>query len=383
MSLTRLDINEFRNLTSVKLNLLPAGINLFYGSNGSGKTSLIESVYYLINGRSFRTATAQNLINTNAVAFSLFAHISNRYTQTSVPIGVAKNRTGKIKLRVAGEDRQSFTILAQATPVLLLHAGAHQLLDAGPAFRRKYLDWGAFYQATSFLQIWKQYARALRQRNVLLRQRKGGKELASWTAELVKSGMVLDSARRAFVAQLLPHLSEALLALLALPDVTLDYYPGWDAENSLQQALEQALAKDMQLGATSVGPHRADFNIKINQIAARERLSRGQQKLFFCAMLVAQGALLQQQYKQPIYLVDDLSAELDSTSQLKLLALLVKQQAQIFLTAIDTTQLAKAIPDSVAMQMFHVEHGVIKCNYSAETAFCRKRPDLSQGFAKN
>lgn len=359
MAFKRLDVSRFRNLSAVKLKLLPQGINFFYGKNGSGKTSLIEAIHYCIYGRSFRCSNANHLIQHAAEHLSLFGKI-HPLDQSVIPVGLERRRNGRIHLRVAGEDSASFASLARLAPTLLIHSGTHQLLESGPTFRRKYLDWGGFYLSAEYVQHWKQYARALRQRNLLLRKRVFSKELPSWTAELIKYGNQLDQTRRTFVEQLLPHLSSVVNRLLPLPALEMAYFPGWQNEISFAEAIEDSLANDMAAGSTQIGPHRADFNIKMNQIPIKDILSRGQQKLFICAMLLAQGMLIKQHLEvDPIYLVDDLTAELDPVSQSLLMALFLEQKSQFFLTAIDAKAVMTQFKQENPVKMFHVEHGEI------------------------
>jgi len=358
MSLLRLDISKFRNLSAVKLNLLPRGINFFYGKNGSGKTSLIEAVHYLLCGRSFRTTNINHLIQHQSDKLNLFAEI-NLSNQCVIPAGIERARSSQAKIKIGGKDSTSLAELARLTPALLLHTGSHQLLDAGPIFRRKYLDWGAFYLYPDYLQKWKLYARALRQRNSLLRNKNYGEELTGWTAAVIKYGSDLHEMREKFIEQLLPILITLVSQLLVIPELQIIYAPGWKSDLSLAEAVEKSRASDIAFGCSQVGPHRADFNIKINQITARDILSRGQQKLFVCAMLLAQGLLIKQcQEVDPIYLVDDLPAELDQKNRAKLMALILEQNTQIFLTAIDSTVI-KDIEVRADLRMFHVEHGEV------------------------
>src|SRR6185312_7478975 len=114
------------------------------------------------------------------------------------------------------------------------------------------------------------------------------------------------------------------------------YYPGWEESLTYQAAISQSQEKDRGIGYTQLGPHRADLKLFINQTQAKDILSRGQQKLFICAMMVAQGALLHESVnRKPIYLIDDLPAELDSNSRSRLMELLAKQEAQVFVTAVE------------------------------------------------
>jgi DNA replication and repair protein RecF len=358
MAITRLDIRDFRNMTSVDMLPLTSGFNLIVGQNGSGKTSLIEAIYYLSIGRSFRSALVSRIIRNEAEKFLIFAHVMP-HTDQSIPLGVERGRQGDAKIRIAGQDMTSVAELAELIPLQLINSQCFTLLDSGPLFRRKYIDWGAFYQNKDFLRIWREYMLALKQRNAALRQSRPKKELHVWTLELVKKANLLNQCRLTYIEQLIPLLQSMVAELLILPSIEIDYQPGWDFSVCYEEVLKNALEKDIQAGFTQYGPHRADLKIKINKILAKDILSRGQQKLFVCAMILAQGALLQRySNKKPIYLIDDMPAELDMRSRSSLIALLAKQETQVFVTAVEREALSEPF-STLPLKMFHVEHGCV------------------------
>ena len=358
MALLRLEITDFRNICLAKMDSIANGFNVFYGCNGSGKTSLLEAIYYLSRGRSFRSSNAVHIINNSAEKFSIFAQIQAE-SQKLVPAGIERQRDGNTKIRISGQDNNSSTQLLELTPSLLINSNCFNLLDAGPVFRRKYLDWGTFYLTNDFLPAWKMYERALKQRNAALREKRAKKELDIWSAELARCAVLLDTLRRDYIEQLLPFLRLILAELIEIPELRISYYPGWDETLSYQDVMAQTINKDVYAGFTQLGPHRADLRISIKQTPAKDILSRGQQKLFICAMMVAQGAILYERVnRKPIYLIDDLPAELDSKSRSHLMELLAKQNAQVFVTAVEREALIRSC--QIPMKMFHVEHGSVR-----------------------
>jgi DNA replication and repair protein RecF len=358
MPLTRLTISDFRNIGACQLAPEVLGFNLLYGLNGSGKTSLLEAIYYLSVGRSFRGATTSRVIRQNAEKFLIFAQKQLTYEQ-SIGVGIEREQAGAVKIRIGGQDAQSIAELADLIPIQLINSQSFNLLDGGPAFRRKYLDWGIFYMNKDFLRTWKNFAQILKQRNAVLRSRRPKKELDIWTQELIVKSMVLDQFRREYVAQLLPLLNATVADLLHLSKLEISYQPGWDESHSYADILAAVFDKDLQAGFTQFGPHRADFKLKINNTSAKDFLSRGQQKLFVCAMILAQGALLGlSTNKKPIYLIDDLPAELDVVSRTSLITLLSKQETQIFVTAVERDALSEML-SGLRLKMFHVEHGSV------------------------
>lgn len=361
MTIASLRITNFRNLAAVELTPCLGGLNIICGNNGSGKTSLLEAIYYLGLGRSFRSSTSARLIRQQTKQFSMFSQVVSD-SQRHIPIGVERDINGLTRLRVAEKDASSITELAFYLPIRLINSQSHNLFESGPVFRRKFLDWGLFYQAESFMPCWRQFERVIKQRNVVLRERRPKNELNAWTDELVRYGLELDALRRAYVLNLVPQVSEMAQELLGISNLDISYQSGWDESEDYASALVNSYLEEMRFGHTQCGPHRADLDITIEGIPVKHFLSRGQQKLLICAMIIAQGKLLATHAnKGLIYLVDDLPAELDLLSRQKLISLLSKQQTQIFITAIESNTICDFIGENpaVPVKVFHVEHGSV------------------------
>lgn len=370
MTFVSVNLTNFRNFSAVTLQPVTHGFNLIHGANGSGKTSFLEAIYYLSLGRSFRTLTTQHIIQHHAESFSLFGHILAAETEQKIAIGLERRLQGSLKIRIAGRDAESVAELTSLTPVQLINPDCYSLLEGGPIFRRKFLDWGSFYLNADFLRVWRRYERALKQRNAALKGQIPRKELQIWSAELIQVGELLHHCRIEYVKRLKPYLEDAVKELLTRYQLQISYKQGWQEDISYQQALTESCERDMAAGFTSVGPHRADLEITVDQTAAKDILSRGQQKLFVCAMIVAQGALLHDcSQKRPVYLVDDLPSELDSISRDSLVNLLAKQAAQVFVTAIEPKAL-KHVFDAGPVKMFHVKHnGITEMSPSFTVAY--------------
>jgi DNA replication and repair protein RecF len=360
MGLSYLDITNFRNLISVRLNPILQGFNVIYGNNGSGKTSLLEAIYYMSLGRSFRSTIVDRIVHRVADRFSLFSHFSS-IADHIVPLGLERHQNGNIKIRINEQDAHSIAELAVFLPVQLMDTHCYKMLDGGPLFRRKYLDGGVFYFNPDFLRIWREFNRVLKQRNAALRAKVSYNELKVWSDELIQYAKKIHFLRKEYLDCLRPLLMDKVSTLLDISHVQVDYQPGWNQEQSYEEVIAQTLSKDYQLGYTQSGPHKADLSITMNQVPLKDILSRGQQKLSVCAMIIARGAvLLSHVNKRPIYLVDDLPSELDLTSRSRLVTLLSKQDAQLFVTGVERESWEELLKETLLpRKMFHVEHGCL------------------------
>lgn len=361
MTIKTLRINNFRNLCAVQIHPVSLGLNVICGDNGAGKTSVLEAIFYLSTGKSFRTSTNARLIQHDSSDLSLYSQLLID-DQRLVSIGMFRDLSGQTRLRIDESDAKSMAELARFLPIRLINSQSHQIFESGPAYRRKYIDWGLFYQNPAFLPAWRQYERVFKQRNMVLQQHKPKRELDPWTDELIKYGIELDVQRREYVSALTPILSELVERLLGITNLTLTYQAGWDESLSFADALAQSYIDDMRFGNTQCGPQRADLNMTIDDVPVKHFLSRGQQKLLICAMIIAQGKLLAMSTNQSVtYLIDDLPAELDVSSRQKLLVLFSEQPTQIFITAIERNSICDLLGDTPTnpVEVFHVEHGNI------------------------
>lgn len=357
MRLIRFEATNVRNLQPLRLT--PSlGCNIFCGQNGSGKTSLLEAIHLLSLGRSFRTHLNSHILQYEKPVFSVFGIAENSQHQ-QLTIGLEKRLNNVPQIKLAGEAPSSLAELAKILPLQLINADSYQLLNSGPKFRRQFLDWGVFYVEQLFYPTWKRYQRALQQRNAALRNKLVSKEITLWNAELVLTGELLGQQRQTFLVDFIPIFQQLLRRLLPAIDITINYIQGWNKEYNLSEVLERNLLQDKALTYTQYGPHRADLQLKVDKLLAKDVLSRGQQKLVVSALSLAQGLMLQQETgKSCVYLIDDLPAELDIQRRALFSEILQQLQAQVFITCVDLEGIAGLV-HAKESKMFHVEHGVV------------------------
>ena len=364
MFLQRLAVTGLRNLDAVDIHLAP-GVNLFYGINGSGKTSLLESVYLLSRGRSFRTRNLRSVINHQLPDCTCFGSLVDEAGRTTT-IGVNRTADGEFLFKVGGEPVRSASRLSETLPVQLLNSDSFQLLEGPSSHRRAFLDWGVFHVEQEFRHLWSRFQRCLKHRNSLLRHgRIDPLQLAVWDREFVQLADRIADLRALYTEDFQPVFNDIGTRLGVVAGVKLNSLAGWDRSQDLEALLRDGLDRDRKAGHTQLGPHRADLRIQVNGRAAAEVLSRGQAKVLVTALKLAQGCLLRQRSgRHCIYLLDDLPAELDPRHRAKVGALLRDMGVQVLVTGVEQKDLLASWPPDTGDEdpspyprMFHVEQG--------------------------
>jgi DNA replication and repair protein RecF len=328
MALRRVQVTDFRCLHQADLKL-DSSFTLVSGPNASGKTSLLEAIYILGRGRSFRTRHLDHLIRSGAERMIVFGEVDTEHRH--ITLGVEGSPDG-IRAKLAGERVASLAELASALPVQIIDPEIHRLIEEGPGRRRRFLDWGVFHVEPTFVRHWQSYQQVLRQRNAALKGQLP--TVTAWDAELVRYGELLTDARRRYVEALAPIAGGVAARLLKL-ELTLGYRAGWSRDLSFREAVAQSLVRDRDLGSTQVGPQRAELSIRLDGLPARDRISRGQQKLLAALLLIAQIKLLPADSSTiPTLLLDDPAAELDDGRLSALIGEVRAQPLQLVVTSL-------------------------------------------------
>lgn len=361
MSLLSLSVNQFRNIAATSF-VTAEQVNLFIGSNGSGKTSLLEAIYYLAHGRSFRTLRPQRLVQHDQDAFVLHAKVKAQGQTHS--LGIKRSRQGEMQARLNGSNVSRLADLASLLPVQLITPDSFKLFFGGPKERRQFFDMGVFHVEPQFFDIWLRFSKILKQRNALLKtQRSYDSQFEYWDQQFVNLAFSLQQMRESYINQLAACFSQLTADDDLFATLSLQLQQGWPEkiteEAALLALLQQNFAQDSRMGFTQHGPQKADLKLKVNQQAVEEELSRGQLKVLLFALKIAQNNLIRDNgQKQPLLLIDDLTSELDQRSTRQIFSYLRNINSQVFITAINAEQVTPYIAaNNVAM--FHVEHGQI------------------------
>lgn len=361
MHVTRLTVRDMRRFDRFELAPAP-GLNLLVGANGAGKTTVLEALHLMAYGRSFRGRVRDGLVREHAAALEVFVEWEEGEAGPRVQRRAGLRHAGQEwSGRLDGCDVAHLGQLCAALAVVTFEPGSHALVAGGAESRRRFVDWGLFHVEPGFLALWRRYARALKQRNALLKAGGASRQLDAWDHELAESGEALTTHRERYLADLAPRAIQTgarLSAELLLQG--LEFQPGWRRQElSLADALLLGRERDRMTGHTGVGPHRADWSVGLVGLPGREALSRGQTKLTALALLLAQAAdYAARQGHWPIIALDDLPSELDRAHQGRALDFLLTQpDLQLFVTA---TEIPAALQEHQAgYRLFHVEQGRI------------------------
>lgn len=340
-------LQDFRCFENLEL-FFSEGLNWIHGDNGSGKTSILEAVYWCSRARSFRTSQAKTLIRKEANQAIVRLSFDNKN------LGCSLSKQEPNVFRYQSEAIKRTSELSRILSTQFLGPQSHKLIEPDPEARRYWLDWSLFHVKQQYLIDYQKIKRGLQQRNIALKQNQPLTVINSFSPAITYAGILIESARIAFIDELAEHIK--LIAEQFKLGFELDIEYRSSIPNSHQEYAEllaKTVQADLDRGYTWHSPFRSKLLITANGQIASNTLSRGQQKLAAFILLLAQQRLLNQQGETPtILLVDDLHAELDKSNRLLLANYLNVSGQQVLVTSTEQ-------PDSAmkTQSMFHVKQG--------------------------
>lgn len=319
---------------------------------------MLEALVVLAKGRSFRGGRNKDLIGPHGQKFQLHAEIETD-DGPSEKLGLERSNSGW-RARRNGESVQTLAELCPALPLVIIEPNSHSLVDGAPENRRRMIDWGVFHVKPVFLNHWQRYQRILKQRNAQLKTARVDHDLLDGLdVQLARYGQDVTQERASYIADLTPK-TQVLLSRLSknIPEVEISFSYGWTGPK-LVEYLEKQRQRDLDIGATAGGPHRADLKLTVDGEKARDRLSRGQQKLLAASLLLAQAEIMSDHGKTPVLLIDDLASEFDLQHLQKMLQLFASGNTQIWLTGVDKSLIEHVKNSGLEPHVFHVKHGQV------------------------
>lgn len=354
MSISRLQLQNFRNLVDQDLRF-DSKFNIFWGKNGSGKTSILEALYFLGNGKSFRTENRCSVIREGEQKATLLSEL--KYIQRQIKLGIEFDKSN-FRSRVDGNDVKKRSELFYYLPLINLKPHLQEIFKDSPDVRRRMIDWGLFHVEHSYFRELGKYRKTLAQRNALLKSSGDLKQLGVWDNELAQSGEFVSDQRGSFIKNVNIKLNEILNEFEFNYDIDIAYKKGWGENLSLLEALKQRQDSDLKKGYTSTGPHRSDFIFSYKGRNIKETFSEGQKKILTVFLFSAILDILQKQTTlEVIVLFDDISSELDDIHLSIALEIFNKHPAQVFLTNIRQPEQQRL--NAYQYRLFHVEQGQI------------------------
>ncbi|WP_159816751.1 DNA replication/repair protein RecF [Colwellia sp. 20A7] len=381
MSVVKLVTNNFRNLNDATIDF-HSQLNFFVGDNGSGKSSLLEALFFLGHGKSFRTSKLDALACHEKTNFVVSVRDGNNRQ-----LGLSRDITsGLTTIKIDGEFQNRLSVLAKNIAIQIVTPESFKLFFGGPRERRRFVDLGMFHVKHSFAQQWKNFNRVLKQRNACIRLNNNSSEsnamLAYWTDQFCQLSVEVASVREEYSLTLIDELDGWLTILLPnlKSRVTVQYLRGWPQKRELAEVLFTNQEREAKYGYSLYGAHKFDVKFLLDKQPLETQLSRGQQKLFLLALTFTQAKLIARVERvKPILLIDDIGAELDINSRKALSEALEILDCQVVITAIsndvltpffdrfnesnksdiDYSENERTITKIEDYKVFHVKHGEI------------------------
>ena len=352
MWLKRLQAQCLRCFSALDLSFSP-GINVVFGDNGAGKTSVLEGIDVLSRGKSFRAGRISSIIQKQAHELMLLGEIENAGGSTLLAI---RSQNSSTELKINREKVNQWSLIARYLPVIDIHPESYLLVNGGPAERRKYLNWGVFHVEPGYAGLWSQYCRALKQRNSCLKLR-DIKQARGWNPLVADTGEQISQYLVNYYSNLIPYVKNLCAEFSLSSEIDFSYERGWHENAMLADLLEQELDQDEYRYSTQFGPHRSDLKIAWGDNRFAHISSRGQQKILTIVLKLAQAELLYAcANKSSVYLIDELPAELDQNYQKLAFNVLKKLDSQVIISAVSRQSVDNISADA---KWFHVKHGSV------------------------
>ena len=353
MYIDKLSVKNFRNLKEISIEL-NRNINIFYGDNAQGKTSILESIYFCATGRSHKTSIDKSVINFDENEAHLQVFSRNDTICDKIDVHLKKN--SKKGIAINNLAVRKIGDLFGLLHIVLFAPEDLQLIKAGPSERRKFIDLEMCQLSKIYYYDLKQYYKVLKQRNNLLKEIQKNKELKDtlfvWDSQLIKFGKKLILQREKFVSEI-SNIAKTIHNQITgnKENLEIAYKPSvsaMDFENKLMRNID----KDIFYGTTSVGPHKDDLLFLINGFDARDYGSQGQQRTAALSSKLAEIQIIKQEkMTEPVLLLDDVLSELDEKRQAFLLESI--KDIQVVITCTGIEEITKKA------SVFFVENGTV------------------------
>lgn len=349
MKLDSLNLLNYRNISSLKINPC-SEINIIYGENAQGKTNILEAIWMLSGSKSFRGAKDCELVKFDAEKSEIDAEFTAQGREQTINLYIETNRTGMLN----GADLSPISLLSENFQAIVFSPNHLTLITDGPQARRKFIDNAISQIMPRYSAVIREYNRALKQRNAVLRDIRWHSDLLDmidvFEDRISHYGAKIMRLRDKYINKLSGYAEEIYDGISSMAEkICIKYSPQTICENlssendiyiKLKESFKNSRDEDINNGTTSVGPHRDDISIDINELSARIYGSQGQQRSAAIALKLAEASIIKEAFgEQPIALLDDVMSELDENRQDYILNHI--KNWQVFITCCDLSQVLR------------------------------------------
>ena len=334
MYISKITLHNYRNHKTRKYEFSP-GINLITGENASGKTNIVEAIHYLSLARSFRGVDDEELVLTKEDYAEIDSEVFEGKIRRDIHILITKKGRSII---VNNKKVSKLSDLSKVVNVLLFEPKDVMLFRGSPKERRNFLDINLSKKYPSYLEYISHYNKALANRNEILKASKVDENLLKSSTELlVKYSAPIVEYRMRYVKDITDILIKITRALTGEDNkIEINYKPyispSSDFKAAALEAFNRSLESDLRQKVTTIGIHREDFSIRLNDREIDIYGSQGENRLVALALKISPYFLIEDKDKRPIIVLDDVMSELDKNHQDQLIKFL-KKLGQVFITA--------------------------------------------------
>lgn len=330
MFINEIKIENFRCFDYLDLRFTNK-TNYIFGSNGVGKTSVVEAIYLISNGKSFRTNQHESLVKDSFSLFNVSCQGMSRGDYFNIKLR-NENRRNNFSINF-NENIRTLDIL-NTVACLANHSNTINIVDGDAFNRRRLIDWWLFYSEPGYFLLWQKFSRTLKQRNFALKN--DPLSVTHWDQLLSHYGEMINAHRIGAFSQIRDNFHENFNQLRLFNYLSIDFFCGWPDNQSLMEILEKNRDKDRRFGHTTAGPHRADLVFLKKNSRIKEFFSRGQKKLFTIIFLLNLGILFNKYFcEYPIMLLDDFSSDLDDHSKSIVMDIVNNLGLQVIITDVN------------------------------------------------
>ncbi len=369
MKLISLTVKNFRNLTEQTINI-NKNLNILYGANGQGKTSVLEAIYVLAITKSFRTPDDRVVLQNGKDYFEVLGEFEKESKKKFLLRVYFSPKEGK-HVFLNKNKIKTFSSIIGTVPVILLSLEDLELTYGSPAFRRKFIDILISQIDPIYLHSLKEFKKVLQNRNKLLGMIKEGEQSADslhpWNEQLIEFGSYICSKRIEIIERINQNINQFYGNISQGSETIKLFYQTFfstsrdiskeEIKNQYSNKLNNNQERDVVYGSTSIGPHRDDIVFQKNGALMKMFGSQGENKTFLISLKFTEAKIMEDFLKEkPLLLLDDIFSELDGNRIKKIVQLLNENENQVFIT---TTEAKKFITDHTSIGLFKVANGEV------------------------